>query len=382
MKRNLLLLTLCSLLLSCMAQPLPNEKQLRDDIGQMLLVGFRGTTIDSLSSIARDIKTYHIGGVILFEYDAPSGKHHRNISSPRQLRSLCRQLQRMSPTPLWIGIDQEGGRVTRMKPEDGFPAIPSAETMAIGGDDSVRHYARLTAEMLNAAGINLNFAPCSDVNINPKCPVIGKLGRSFSSNPQMVSHYCHIWMEEQSDNGIVSCMKHFPGHGSAAGDTHAGLVDITDSWKEDEELMPYQKLLNDNSVKMVMLAHVINRHIDSTLPCSLSKACIQHLLRETLGYNGIIITDDMAMGAIVDHYGYEEAIALAISAGADILCLSNNGKTYDPDIVPKTVDIILQLVRDKRIDANSIHQSAERIRKSKQELERNKSTQMRTKFMR
>lgn len=341
------------------------DDMLLDDIGQMLLVGFRSTTADSTSTIARDIRNYHIGGVILFEYDAPTGTHHRNIASPKQLRQLCRQLQQWSPEPMWISVDQEGGRVARLKVSDGFPvATPSPKQMAAGGIDTVHHYADRTAAMLHELGINLNFAPCADVDINPDCPVIGRLGRSFSTEPQQVAAYCAAWLDGQGKQGVVGCLKHFPGHGSASGDTHAGLVDVTDSWQQ-REVEPYRKLIATGKVPMVMMAHIVNRNLDPQYPASLSRHCVEDLLRGELGFDGVIVTDDMAMGAIVNQYGYAEAVALALEAGVDMLCLGNNGTSYNPDIVPQTVDIILQLVHDGKLTAERIHRSAERIRAAK-----------------
>lgn len=340
------------------------DETLRADIGQMLLVGFRGTTVDASSTIARDIRDYHIGGVILFEYDAPTGKHHRNVASPKQLRRLTSQLQKWSKEPLWISVDQEGGRVARLKVSDGFAvATPSPKQMAEGGIDTVRYHASRTAAMLRDLGINLNFAPCADVDVNPDCPVIGKLGRSFSADALQVADCCAAWLDGQSQEGVVGCLKHFPGHGSASGDTHAGLVDVTDSWQE-RELAPYRTLIATGKVPMVMMAHIVNRNLDVNYPASLSRHCVD-MLRDKLGFDGVIITDDMAMGAIVNQYGYDEAVALALEAGVDMLCLGNNGTTYNADIVPQTVDIILQLVRDGRVSAERIHQSAERIRTAK-----------------
>lgn len=350
---------------ACAQGPSTVAGQLRDDIGQMLLVGFRGTTVDQASTIARDIRDYHIGGVLLFEYDAPTGTHHRNVASPNQLRKLCTRLQELSAEPLWIAVDQEGGRVMRLKASDGFMAVaPSPKQMAQGGTDTVRHYARRTADMLRQMGINLNFAPCADVDVNPDCPIIGRLGRSFSSQPREVTACCAAWLEGQSEQGVVGCLKHFPGHGSASGDTHAGLVDVSDSWQQ-KELEPYRNLITTGTVPMVMMAHIVNRSLDSVYPASLSRRCVTDLLRGELGFDGVVVTDDMAMGAIVNQYGYAEAVALALEAGVDMLCLGNNGTDYNPDIVPETVEIILQLVRDGQVGAERIHQSAERIRKAK-----------------
>ena len=346
------------------------EAVLRRDIGEMLLIGFRGTSIDSTHHIVRDIKDYHVGSVILFEYDSPSGTHHRNIASPSQLRRLCTDLQSLTPSTLFISIDQEGGRVARLKERDGFAASYSAQQTARQGTDSVRHNARIVAQMLRSAGINLNFAPCVDVNINPACPVIGRLERSFSGDPDEVSRCARIWMEEQMKAGVVSCLKHFPGHGSAKGDTHAGLVDVSSTWQETE-LEPYRTLIAQGKVEMVMVAHVINTRLGDTLPASLSPAVIRGKLRRDMGFNGVVVTDDLAMGAIAKQYGLEETLRLAILAGSDMLCLSNNGaQRYNPDIVPQAVEAIVRMVHEGKLSRTDIHASAERVRTLKHKQKR------------
>lgn len=336
--------------------------QLLKDIGEMLLVGFRGTTLDENNHIIRDITKYHVGNVILFEYDAPTGTRHRNISSPEQVKQLCQDLQKYANGHLLIGIDQEGGNVTRLRTQDGFPKTLTAQASAQAGDKSVTDNARTVATELSKAGINLNFAPCVDVNTNPSCPIIGKLGRSFSNDPKRVAQCARIWIDVQQKAGIVSCLKHFPGHGSASGDTHAGLVDVTKTWNENE-LEPYRQLIDGGGVEMVMVAHVINKQMGDDLPASLSPTMVQNKLRNELGFNGVVVTDDLAMGAITKHYGLEEALKMAILAGCDMLCLSNNGGgTYDPELVPHAVEAILQMVENGELDANDIHTAAERIR--------------------
>lgn len=337
------------------------DKELRRDIAQMLMVGFRGTTLDDDNHIVRDIRDYGIGGVILFEYDVPSKSRPRNISSREQLRQLCGELQGLSEETLLIGIDQEGGRVTRLKQEYGFPYFASPQKMAEGGEDSVEYYARLTAETLEGLGINVDFAPCVDVNVNPDCPIIGKLGRSFSSDAEVVRDHAMTWVFELQERGVAACLKHFPGHGSSSSDTHLGVADVSDSWQESE-LFPYSNLIDWGGVKMIMTTHVFNARFDSVWPATLSHATLTGLLRDSLHFNGVIITDDMAMGAMTQRYGYEEMIFKAIEAGADMLCLSNNGAEYDADIVPRTVDLIYNMVKDGRLSRERIRESAERVR--------------------
>ncbi len=347
------------------------DLSLDEAIGEMLLVGFRGTEVDEQNHIWRDIRDYHVGSVILFDYDAPTGTRGRNIRSAQQVKRLCSQLREASPS-LLIGIDQEGGNVSRLSPRYGFPRSLTAQKSAEKGYDTVRHYARLTAEMLRGLGINLNFAPVADVNVNPSCPVIGGMGRSFSADTIVVTKCCAIWMDEQRAQGVASCLKHFPGHGSAKGDTHKGLVDVTKTWKR-YELAPYSELAG-LKLDMVMTAHVINRQLDpSGLPASLSPR-ITSYLRDSLYFSGVIVTDDLAMGAIANQYTLEQTVRMALDAGADLLCLSNNGGNgYDPDIVPKVVKIIKNLVADGTVDPVRLHYSALRIRELKEGLSKKES---------
>ena len=343
-----------------LVQQQPETPSLDEAIGSLLLVGFRGTQIDSTHHIYRDIRDYHVASVILFDYDAPSGTRGRNIKSPAQLANLCTQLKHLSPS-LLIGIDQEGGYVSRLSTRYGFPRIPSAKQSATLGLDSVAQVAHRTAQILNAEGINLNFAPVADVDINPRCPVIGAIERSFSPDADRVGQCCSTWVAEQHKAAIVSCMKHFPGHGSATGDTHKGVVDVTNTWRH-EELQPYRTAIADSLPMMVMTAHVVNRQLDPTgLPASLSPR-ITSLLRDSLGFRGVIVTDDLTMGAIAGQYSLDHTIRLALTAGADLLCLSNNGTSYDPDIVPKAVAIIKQLVADGVVSTDQILRSCQRIR--------------------
>ena len=373
MKTSLIILTLFALL-GCKGPTLPDPPEvpespevpevpahtLDENIGMMLLVGFYGQEVDSSKNpeIISALHDYHVGSVILFDYDGPSKTRGRNIKSAEQVTRLCTQLRAYNPQ-LLVSIDQEGGSVSRLSSRYGFPSIMSAQKSAAQGLDTVRKCAHLTAEILKSCGINLNFAPVADVNINPSCPVIGGMGRSFSSNPDMVAQCCKIWIEEQQSVGVVSCMKHFPGHGSSKGDTHKGLVDVTDTWQRCE-LEPYREL--NNPYLMVMTAHVINRQLDpSGLPASLSPA-ITSYLRDTLGFTGVIVTDDLAMGAIDKEYSFKKAIRMAVLAGADLLCLSNNGGKYDVNIVPRTVKIIKKMVADGDISEERIRQSADRVR--------------------
>ena len=334
----------------------------------MLIVGFRGAELSPDNHIVSDIQQLNIGGVILFDYDGPSKSYNRNIVSVKQLRKLNQDLQNLTDEKLIISIDQEGGLVNRLKPKYGFPASVSAEKLGkLNNEDSTGHYADLTARTLKNAGFNVNYAPCVDVNINPDCPIIGGKQRSFSGDSKIVFKNANRWLQEQQKVGVIGCIKHFPGHGSAESDTHLGTTDVTKTWKE-EELLPYRDLIQTGNVHMVMTSHIFNAKLDEKYPATMSKAILTGILREQLKFEGVIITDDLAMGAMVKNYSFEEILEKAINAGANLLCLSNNGDTYDPKIAQKAIDTVFRLVKSGKIKQETIESSYIRITKLKEIL--------------
>lgn len=334
-------------------------------IAQMIMIGFNGTELSSESEIGKDIEKYNFGGVILFDYDVPSKSHPRNITSRFQLLNLINSIQELSDIPAFIAIDQEGGKVSRLKTSYGFPSSESAEHIGrINNTDTSIFWAERTAKLLESLGINMNFAPVVDVNINPECPVIGKLGRSFSSNPDIVTSEAKIVIDEHRKKNIICALKHFPGHGSAHSDSHAGFTDVSDSWQE-VELIPYKHLISAGDCDMIMTAHVFNEQLDSLYPATLSEKVVKGLLRDSLGFEGFIISDDMNMGAIADNYSMSFAIEYAINAGIDILLFSNNSNTYDPKMPEKIFNIVKELLVSGKISEKRINESYSRIIKMK-----------------
>jgi len=334
---------------------------LRLMIGQMILVGFRGVSVDEHSAIYRDIVDRGIGGVILFEYDVSLKKAGRNIESPEQVAALTSTLQEWAEIPLLIAIDQEGGRVTRLKEKYGFPKFVSAGYLgAIDNPDSTRFYADLTATVLSGIGVNLNFAPVVDLNLNPDNPIIGKIERSFSADPEVVARHAAIVVRSAAQKGVMTALKHFPGHGSSAGDTHEGLVDVSDTWRASE-LEPYRILIDSGLVQAVMTAHVVNRQLDPAGNSStLSKAVITGVLRQRMNYDNVVFSDDLQMGAIRDQYDLETVVRMALDAGVDILTFGNNLK-YEPDIAERVIEIIEHLVEKKVVTKSRIEESYRRI---------------------
>ena len=333
-------------------------------IGQMLMIGFRGLSISESEHIKKDIQEHHLGGVVLYSVDLPSDRTQlRNIESPTQLKQLNEDLQKLSNHTLLIGIDQEGGRVSRLSPKYGFPQkIPSAQYLGQLNDlDSTAYYSEQTARLLKEYGVNFNFAPDVDVNVNPDCPVIGGLERSFSANPSEVIAHAKAVIAAHKQHNIICSLKHFPGHGSAKMDSHKGFTDVTDSWLE-KELEPYEQLIEEQIVDAVMTAHVFNRKLDENYPATLSRKINYDLLRQKMGYNGFIISDDMHMGAIEKNFELEEAIERAINSGVDMLIFSNNSPDfYDNEIASKAVSIIKKLIEQGKISEERIEASFKRI---------------------
>ncbi len=337
--------------------------------GQMLMIGFRGLAVDSRSPIMQDIRNRNIGGVILFDYDVPSSSPVRNISSGQQVKNLVSDLQKAASIPLFIAIDQEGGKVCRLKEKFGFPPSVSAQYLgSLNSVETTKRYADATAETLASMGINLNFAPVVDLNVNPDNPVIGRLERSFSDDPAVVTRHALTVIDSLHNHGVLSAIKHFPGHGSSINDSHKGFVDITDTWST-EELRPFEDIVKSGRCDMVMTAHIFNGKLDHVWPATLSSRVTGEILRGNMGYAGVVVSDDMQMNAIRQHYGLETAIERAILAGVDILVFANNS-VFEEDIASLAIAIIEKLVRKEKIPAKSIDESCARIIKLKEKLRR------------
>lgn len=333
----------------------------------MLMLGFRGTEAASLP-IVTDIRERHLGSVVLFAQDLPSGSSERNILSPGQLRDLCAGLQAEAATPLLIATDQEGGAVERLGSAHGFPPTRSARSLGDEADPAVTEAASLAmAETLREAGVNLNLAPVVDVNTYPANPIIGSIGRSFSADPQVVAAQAAAFIKGHHEAGILTTLKHFPGHGSSRADTHAGFVDVTTTW-DPLELVPYAALIPQGVVDAVMVAHVFNANLDPERPASLSELTIAGQLRGKLGFDGVVVSDDLEMGAIAQQWTFEEAIRLAVNGGTDILAFSNNLTSYDDGLGARASSTLSSLVERGDVPRSRIEQSYARIQSLKARL--------------
>ncbi|MGI6340934.1 MAG: beta-N-acetylhexosaminidase [Minisyncoccales bacterium] len=363
-------IVLISLIFFLKTKPEINQKKevsLDEKIGEMLILGFRGTEVNESSKIIQDINQYHLGGVVLFDYDLPSKSFPRNIENFEQTKKLIDDIKNLTNPHLFIAVDAEGGNVNRLKPKYGFKEIESAQKMGEKEVLNTFEEASKLGEELNLLGFNLNFAPVVDVNVNSDNPIIGYLERSFSEDPQKVFKHADAFIDGMHKYNIITTIKHFPGHGSSKDDSHLGLTDITQTYNKEVELYPYKNLIEKDKVDIIMTAHIMNKNIDSENPATLSPLFLQDILRNELKYKGVIISDDMQMGAIVDNFGFEEAIIKSINAGCDLLGFSNNNNhEYDENIAEKAVNVIKKAVQDGKISEKRINESYNRIKTLKE----------------
>jgi len=333
-------------------------------IGQMLLVGFPGTkpSQDSVRRLAQQLESGAAGGVILMS---------RNIESPQQVSALTAYLRDAAgdqATP-FIAVDQEGGYVQRLARTKGFKTHPSAERLGARNDPQGAYSAyRNLALELRDYGFNLNLGPVVDLNLNPANPVIGRLKRSYGQDPDHVSAFAKAFVYAHNESGVLTAAKHFPGHGSSATDSHDVLVDVSESWTE-AELRPYRKLIEAGAIDMIMTGHLYHPSFseDPDTPVTLSSKGIERVLRDSMNYDGVVITDDLDMRGVRDNTTFDERIVGAVAAGNDILLITNSNG-YQPDLPARVADTIRAAIADGRLSEDRIRQSYDRIMALKDEL--------------
>ena len=336
---------------------------LRQKIGRMLIVGFRGTTLVAGSPFLRAIAAGELGGVILFDRDQLTARAGRNITSPQQLAALTEAIHAAaaggSIGRVVVAIDQEGGKVARLNPGDGYPASPSEAYLGARDLATTTAAASTTATQLVEAGIDLNLAPVVDLDVDPTSAAIGALDRSFSADPEVVIGHATAVIDAHHAAGVLCASKHFPGEGSGAGNTDYGAVDVTKTWTQ-RELVPFQRLVAASAPDAVMVGHIVNGQFDAQHPAALSKATVTGLLRQRLGWSGAVISDDLQASAVTKQFGADEAIALAIEAGVDVLLFANQ-QVYDPDLVEHVIATVTRFVESGRISEARLDESVARI---------------------
>ncbi|MET3106990.1 beta-N-acetylhexosaminidase [Oxalobacteraceae bacterium GrIS 1.18] len=325
------------------------EISIRKKIGQLFMVGFDALEVNE--HITRMIQHYHVGGVILFR---------RNVDSPEQLARLCRELQevnaRVSDKPLLIAIDQEGGMVMRVN--RGVTPIPSAMAFQEAGSvDDCEQLSRISAEEMRQLGINMNLAPVLDVNNNPNNPVIGV--RAYGEDPDTVIAYGMAALRGIEATGLVATVKHFPGHGDTASDSHYSMPVVPHDRERLNrvELPPFIAAI-EQGVPAIMTAHVVFPAIEPQpdLPATLSKAVLTGLLREELGFHGVIITDCLEMAAIAEGVGVSQGAVATLQAGADIVLVSHLEQRQ-----AAALEAVINAVESGAIALNAIDDSFRRV---------------------
>lgn len=328
---------------------------LDEKIGQLFIIGIYGTTLDDKTK--EIIDKYNIGGIILFS---------RNIESSSQLKELINEIKEYNRDniPLFISIDEEGGRVSRLP--NNIENFPSNKVIGEKDDEKLAYkIGEIQAEKLKYFGINMNYAPVLDIYSNKNNTVIGD--RSYGDDANVVTKLGIATMEGMKDNRIISVIKHFPGHGDTEIDSHIGLPKVNKSLKEigKFELIPFRKAII-NDVDAIMVAHILMNKIDNKYPASMSEKIINDLLRKQLNFKGLVITDDMTMGAIKRNYSIDNAAIKAIKSGSDIVLVCHE---YSNEI--KAIEGIKTAIQKGEISEERIEKSLYRIIKIKQKYNLN-----------
>jgi beta-N-acetylhexosaminidase len=346
--------------------------ELKEKIAQLLLLGFEGHRLSDDATISKDLHEYPLGGVVLFNYHCQNPQLEKNIENPEQVKELTYYLKKAASKrcslPLFIAIDYEGGNVNRLHESQGFPETKTAKALGSLQYEALITEAKQMAQTLRDHGFNFNFAPVVDLHSNPDNEVIAKLERAFCHQPYRVSEIADYFRRELINENILSTYKHFPGHGSSADDSHKGVVDITNSWHPDE-LHPYKNLAqNPHHLDTVMVGHLTHHKLDSRgLPATLSSEMIQGLLRNELGFNGLVVSDDMQMDAIASHFALKDAITLALNAGVDLLVFGNQ-LVETPIRAGEIISLINEAVQTGEIPTTRIDEAFERVQNVKKSL--------------
>ncbi len=289
--------------------------------GQMIIVGFQGDSAGdkSVKAMAAEIAAGDVGGVMFLK---------TNVASLKAVKAMNAVFRAASPDlPPFLTLDQEGGLVERLTKDVGFKEVPNAASVAV--DDTPAEAEKLYAGMARGIadlGFTVNFGPVADLNINPNNEIIAKYGRSFGKSAATVAKYDEAFIAAHHAAGLLTALKHFPGHGSSTGDSHTGFVDISKTWSA-AELGPYKTLFADGYADFVMVGHLYHsaysKDAKAQLPASLSPQWIAGVLRSDLGFEGVVISDDLEMGAIRKEFGLKDTVLRAVRAGLDVLLFSN-----------------------------------------------------------
>lgn len=335
------------------------DAELERKIGQMLMMGFQGASAGAPGAkrLAAQISRGEVGAVVMLGYN------FRSKSAVKGLTSLFRKAGGNSK--VLLAVDMEGGSVQRLGRKLGYPAIPSARTLARRKSpaEAKQSFAQL-ATISRDAGFNMNLGPVVDLLVNPANPVIGKWNRSYGPDPDKVAAYGRAFVKAHMERGVLPVLKHFPGHGSSRSDSHDGFVDISKSW-QSQELAPFTQLIESGDAPAIMPGHLVHKGLAGDgVPVSISKAAISGLLRGKLNYKGLVVSDDLQMAAIAKNFRYRATLIRAVNAGVDMLMISNSRKP-DGNLPAKTIAIIADAVKKGQISRGTIDAAYGRIMRAK-----------------
>ncbi len=344
--------------------------ELKRLIAQTLLFGFEGATINEVINQLNPLIDLNIAGFILFSNHFKQRQLRKNITDTVQTQKLISDLQSINHEknvlPLLMAVDYEGGRVDRLHHLQGAPKTITGQQSALISNHVFYHQIQAMADFCSKLGFNVNFAPVVDLNLSEGHGVINALERSYGSDPDKVCEMAWQFMQPFLQLGIACCLKHYPGHGSTAEDTHHEVVDVTNSYFL-KELLPFERIIHkQHPLVMTMTAHIINRQLDDTgLPATLSYKMLQEQLRDRWHYRGVIVSDDLQMLALASKYSLPERLAMAINAGCDLLIIGNQLDYVEP---LKVIDTMESLVNNGTISLSRLKQAAERVSKLKQNI--------------
>lgn len=347
----------------CLAAAPASAQTLDQMAGQMIIVGFQGDDVDdrSVARLGDEIAASELGGVMFLK---------TNVASLKKVKAMNEVFRAAAPPglPPFITIDQEGGAVERLTEDVGFTEVPRAQQVAESRSPAQAQalYATM-AEAIADLGFTVNFGPVVDLALNPDNQVIAKFGRAFGKTAAGVVPYAEAFVAAHRAAGVLTALKHFPGHGSSTADSHEGFVDITKTWQETE-LEPYRTMIADGLADFVMVGHLIDTDVAADgMPSSLSPDWIDGVLRRDLGYQGVVISDDLEMGAIRDHFKLAEAVVRAVEAGMDVLLFSNTAD-YRAGLADEVRDILVSAANADPVFKARIEESYGRIATLKQRI--------------
>jgi beta-N-acetylhexosaminidase len=337
-----------------------SPQPLRRRIGQLLIGSFMGPDVPvEMRALARE---FDLGGITFFS-------RFGNIEAPEQVAQLAFDVRNLgTEMTAWVGIDQEGGRVARLRSP--FTEWPPMALLGRSDDAALaKRFAGALGAELAAVGISLDYAPVLDIHTNPKNPVIGD--RALDDKPEVVAKLGRVIIEELQRKGVAACGKHFPGHGDTATDSHFELpiVEHPPDRLRAIEFQPFRAAI-EAGVAFIMTAHVLVTSIDDERPATLSPKIVQRILRDELGFKGVIVSDDIEMKAIADTYPAGEAAVAAIAAGCDVVLMCGAGKTAEIELQAQALETLIHAVEDDRLSIKQVEAALERNRRAKERFAR------------